>query len=1517
MSTGTWDDPFVVDFAAAAGTATVDMSAATSTDQHCYVRIVNAPENRVYSLVVTDGTGSFAADTFDGWYQVVESYGEANRVTLGSYDRFFEPRRKFFGIPGGSLLLFHMNSFGTVDLSWTSEDWAPRPYTWFNPAPIDPAHGSVTYDAIHNTDQKFGGRRNYTFSPTTTDLVTITTDEPNSYWEVYREDGVYPYDDYVIDSGTGYFTPEVGQVYHLVVYPNASPDETTTYTVTTSATAVPPPPYVVANDLYANFTDLGAVSDGSFHSYDNTGATEDPELSWATRSIWYRFIVDADVMARIKLTPGENTPAKVPSCQVITAAGVNVGTGSGDGNNAALVNLKPGVEYRMAIYFDGANALSDWDAAGSMSFQLTPTPPALASYLDPTLAPYTLEPGNADPGGGQNYRIGPVFPGAGDWSAGIVRIVAPRDGGLSLILEAGSEGGTAYRPDAIVKLPGYETLLYGRSGYVPVSLSTVPTGFISPAPTDPRYWQDPADPKRMPSRPVGNTAIEPITFTVKAGDVIDVQISYAISGCYIRWGMTSTTKPPTDWISARFGDSITHDGTENPYGWTQEQVDAVRAGVADWPAVYDIGMGSRPSDQHMNPEDADGYIFPVNGERRSNPTGERYSAWTFSNWEFYRVDFQSDRIEIDLLEGSSFLDTEVNGALIAGGSGNVFRQVGGEDKATWSQFSGRVMHDPADSHTLLDMSTNLHLSRQQAYVRQDNRYQYRANDGTDNWLPFTSSATVRANELLSNLRPIQTRGEQGALDSYRQWGTPGFNRLDTQGTVIRHLTWQVQWNTPAGVVIGEPKEVYNTYRWVDSLHAVRSARRPYDTDSYPFPLLELNPDYPASSIWPFREKDTVVELYAVPVEDTDNYWVNPGMVRGGELVESWTFPNESTLDANGQLTGDLITVSEGPAKHQDITVLGSPLGFTDSLWKTDVLNGRPPELGYKFYDDAYASMTAPYRDGYFPWTMSIHALWDRWGYENQAPMGGQFAQGSFFYDFEASVYPRTAVGRSYPAQFRVALWEPSLAPLAPPPPSILPVAINESTATGNTSEYVYEGDVGVGTTTPILWFLYKKWGFLGDHIVAYGQGLGNTEDELHGVLSMGPGTAYPLLADITPHVTDWRLNAASNHAYDGTGVIFEGTSVAPPRVDAEVQTVEFVIPIGLTLTDPTEMHVYVTNEHGRSNALPLMLYPKVDIDMQATDPLLVTTASAMGSFDPTTTVVGATLSSDDKLPQRYSLLPTPFALTGPIPERAPQLLTNAAGSFVFTGAIQTTGLDDPVAITVPLTQRYRPIDSQVVPRSDIGTGVSLWMPNGTNANAWKFYVGSSPYVDPTTSIPSRNGEITRPAMVFPGDAYAELVNGLHIGPNFSIAMVTTIYPDPQPRSFLLSSFIQGLPDPDTYPLEVFIEGDVVTVQVGGRLFSTRIASGYIGRRPVILLLSISQWYVRFGLVSASAYVRDGSHALQKTSGLKLYLGRSNDAGTLRIATMDVLDLAINNTALSVSDFTLTLNRFDSAYGVMK
>jgi hypothetical protein len=98
----------------------------------------------------------------------------------------------------------------------------------------------------------------------------------------------------------------------------------------------------------------------------------------------------------------------------------------------------------------------------------------------------------------------------------------------------------------------------------------------------------------------------------------------------------------------------------------------------------------------------------------------------------------------------------------------------------------------------------------------------------------------------------------------------------------------------------------------------------------------------------------------------------------------------------------------------------------------------------------------------------------------------------------------------------------------------------------------------------------------------------------------------------------------------------------------------------------------------------------------------------------------------------------------------------------------------------------------------------------------------------------------------------------------------------------------------------------------------RIARGYIGQRPIIVGLSMSSSLMQMAVVSDKATISQLSHPPLNSGGFKLYLGRCNDAGNLQMATMDILDMGVDNVTPPASPRLWSIiNRLDGIYGVMK
>ena len=289
MTAKTWADPEPIDLSASSGALTIDTTPPSGTPDRSYFKLAGLPEGRIYQLTVTDGTGvSFTSEYGDWTWNAFNPAYPTEHLSVGRHNPYNTDPSTFYCAGIDLVLAIRMVTHGTVTLTWTSIDWAERPYTWSDPDPIELPSGTLAYDALNRDTSsgenapgwQFGQERHYVFAPSSADPVTIQTNEPSCYYEVYRETGNYSFDDYIED-GTNLvdgtpdpivFTPEVGQTYHLVVYPKGEPTTSTAYTLSWTQGSIETP-YVVANDDAVDAIDLGQIVDGLTHGYDNTGAT--------------------------------------------------------------------------------------------------------------------------------------------------------------------------------------------------------------------------------------------------------------------------------------------------------------------------------------------------------------------------------------------------------------------------------------------------------------------------------------------------------------------------------------------------------------------------------------------------------------------------------------------------------------------------------------------------------------------------------------------------------------------------------------------------------------------------------------------------------------------------------------------------------------------------------------------------------------------------------------------------------------------------------------------------------------------------------------------------------------------------------------------------------------------------------------------------------------------------------------------------------------------------------------------
>lgn len=470
----------------------------------------------------------------------------------------------------------------------------------------------------------------------------------------------------------------------------------------------------------------------------------------------------------------------------------------------------------------------------------------------------------------------------------------------------------------------------------------------------------------------------------------------------------------------------------------------------------------------------------------------------------------------------------------------------------------------------------------------------------------------------------------------------------------------------------------------------------------------------------------------------------------------------------------------------------------------------------------------------------------------------------------------------------------------------------ERIAHDDTAEYIYESEVSTNTPTPHLWFVYKTYGFVNDHVYLYGQGLGSLASQYNAKPMIDYGPDFTL-DDIALGIFDWSVLPGGPDSYGPDRKIYAGADGAPPTSNVETQIIEVVIPTDVAPSQDAGSQldqVYVKTDGGSSNQVGWLVYPSLPIPMTTTPSLNRTGVVARVVADP--------VASENLIEQLHAAFTADtYMVAGSDPVAMP-----AMGAFSLTEASvltysTTSSLQAPLEVNLGATRRWLPDESKFVPRTDLGTGVSTWLASVGDANTyWKMTSPQAPYVNPAYLYDSRLGDQSGQGVIFDGTSWLELSAPVADGPVFSIAFVGVLHPNPSgPESVIMSTFVSGTPAAGTYPLKLSLAGDLLQLKIGGRMSSDRITQ--LSARPVAVVYSSNATTGRLLVLDKVSGMHSFTHPTMETSGMKIYLGRP---GTFdlndRNARMDLLDLAMwNNTALSAAQMWSVASKLDSVYGV--
>lgn len=418
-------------------------------------------------------------------------------------------------------------NFATYTLNWTTEDPPPPgPYSWDTAQAVGGATGSVqSTNVAADLDTRW-----YTFTPTTSETISLWTDQPYGYIEIYSgstentsswiDDGWSDSTGAVVEDYAD-FTPTPGVTYHIAYYINDPGGDPlgTTYTMYWKTAA--PPPYVVDNNDFTAPEPIDLASTGPI-TYDNTGASHvpsPPDYNDEPRSIWYSLSpVTEDTFVKFTGVPGFVDPATNPHFQILVLrdedpANVwwsSIGSGTyNDRFGSIIAKLSPGKQYRLSIAFPNGDA-GVWDDNGTLSWQLSKAAPnGTSSNVLPLDQAATI-----------------TSTSLGGFEDQFFEIVAPIDGGLS-ILQGYADQPASVNTSVVV----YERQTDGSLAY---------RGAVG---------------NRSTSQPTAPSYVQ----SVKAGDVVivNVQFAHGNSGSTkLRWGIsTQVTWGPWQDASEQRADS--------------------------------------------------------------------------------------------------------------------------------------------------------------------------------------------------------------------------------------------------------------------------------------------------------------------------------------------------------------------------------------------------------------------------------------------------------------------------------------------------------------------------------------------------------------------------------------------------------------------------------------------------------------------------------------------------------------------------------------------------------------------------------------------------------------------------------------------------------------------------------------------------------------------------------------------------------------------------------------------------
>lgn len=468
------------------------------------------------------------------------------------------------------------------------------------------------------------------------------------------------------------------------------------------------------------------------------------------------------------------------------------------------------------------------------------------------------------------------------------------------------------------------------------------------------------------------------------------------------------------------------------------------------------------------------------------------------------------------------------------------------------------------------------------------------------------------------------------------------------------------------------------------------------------------------------------------------------------------------------------------------------------------------------------------------------------------------------------------------------------------------------------AEYLTEHDVyatTAGNIASALWSVYPTRGAIGDHLFIYGQGLST------GVtVTMDTGPEVPVsyytddASSVALSVVGYTSHAATGAAYGSSRDIISGTDSAPLSTNVEYGVLEVVIlssPVG-SETAPDNTYLQARSSAGLlSDRIPFLYYHRVGVDV-ATGP--------SSNRDGAGVRILPGLPFSTGIPQHAATFDPArgYTVIAGLLEDIPDHLTSSASTFTFTTGTPTEGTSDPVGLPIDGAKRWRPLTEDLVPRTDLGTGVSLWTPLSGSTQNWKVVADTAPYIDPAWSIPSAvpQSPITRPAMVFPLGAYAQSTDPMPFASSqaaWTLVMAVQVHAPQGAIGTIFSTYGSG----SGQHISIGLRGDRVFLHCGAYLANVGVASDYLNKRPIILGLTTfhtsGNQRSLFNVVTRSIVESWIAHP-SIPNAAHAYLG----AGPLgdNQMRMEILDMTLQPN-LAYSAVRALIGAYNSAYAVIR